>query len=163
MGDIEMNSYDFYVKNFPYIKYSIEKKYKLQTNNILLVIFYDNLLYKKYLSIKKECDFIKFLLNKFSETENIGECKHFNNEDYGVFIICGNLDQTIDIVINDIFGENNNLDKKQLESIGILDGMKDNSDFYITLLQINFFDSEGAMNFKFNELIRDYSNEQNDK
>ena len=158
-----MNSYDFYVKNFPYIKYSIEKKYKLQTNNILLVIFYDNLLYKKYLSIKKECDFIKFLLNKFSETENIGECKHFNNEDYGVFIICGNLDQTIDIVINDIFGENNNLDKKQLESIGILDGMKDNSDFYITLLQINFFDSEGAMNFKFNELIRDYSNEQNDK
>ena len=158
-----MNSYDFYVKNFPYINYSIEKKYKLQTNNILLVIFYDNLLYKKYLSIKKDCDFIKFLLNKFSETENIGECNHFNNEDYGVFIICGNLDQTIDIVINDIFGKKNNLDKKQLESIGILDGMKDNSDFYITLLQINFFDSEGAMNFKFNELIRDYSNEQNDK
>ena len=159
MGDIEMNSYDFYVKNFPYIKYSIEKKYKEQTNNIMLIIFYDCLLYKKYINIQKDYDFIKYFQEKFSETEYCGECKHYNSEEYGVFIICGNLEETVDIVINNIFGKD--LDKNQLESIGIIEGMKDNSNFYISLLQINFFDSEGAMNFKFNELIREYSNEQN--
>ena len=155
-----MNSYDFYVKNFPYIRYIIEKKYINQTFNILLVIFYDYNLYEKYLSIQKDRDFIKYFQKKFAETEHCGEYKHFNNKDYGVFIICGNLDESIDIVINDIFGEKSKINKKELESIGVVDTMKTDSNFYISLIQINFFDSEGAMNFKFNELIREYSDEK---
>ena len=146
------NSYDFYVKNFPFIKYLIDEKYIERTDKILLVIFYDHELYKKYLE-KKDDDFMQLLIDKFND------CETYNNEQYGVFIICGDLRETIDLVINDVFSEKKGLKKNELESIGVINGNKSNHNFYISLLQIYFFDSTGTMNFKFKEIKNEFSNE----
>ena len=143
------NSYDFYVKNFPYIKYLIDEKYVERTDKILLIIFYDNELYKKYLEIKKD-DFIQLLIDKFND------CETYNNEEDGVFIICGDLSETIDLVVNDVFSEKKGLNKKELESIGVLTVNKSSHNFYISLLQIYFFDSTGTMTFKFKELKNEF-------
>ena len=147
-----MNSYDFYVKNFPFIKYSIDNKYKNQNDNIMLIIFYDYELYCKYKEIHINDDFIQLLKGKFIDIED------YNNEELGVFIICGDLVETVDLVINDVFSEKKGLSEKELETLGIISGNKSKQSFYITLLQINFFDSVGSMKFKFNEIKNDYSN-----
>ena len=146
-----MASYDFYNKNFPTIKFSIDKKFDVRTNNILLVIFYDNFLYEKYKNIKNDFDFINLLKTNFIES------KEYNNENIGVFIICGNLRQTIDFVINEIFVKGRELTKKELDSIGIKNGMKSNSNFYVNLIQIIFFESQGTMLSKFNQLENDFN------
>ena len=148
-----MNSYDFYAKNFPYIKYSIEDKYKNQTDLIMFVIFYDNELYCKYKEIHKNDDFMELLKEKF-----IG-FQVYNNEEMGVFIICGDLVETVDLVINDVFSEKKGLSQKEMESIGIYNGKKTNQSFYISLVQINFFDSTGSMSFKFRDIKNDFSND----
>ena len=148
----DMNSYDFYVKNFPFIKYSIEDKYKNQTDNIMLVIFYDNDLYCKYKEIHEEDDFILLLKYKFIDFDD------YNNEELGVLIMCGDLVQTVDLVINDVFSEKKGLTEKELESIGIINGNKSRQSFYINLVQINFFDSKGAMSFKFKDIKNGFSN-----
>ena len=146
-----MTSYDFYNKNFPTIKFSIDKKFDGRTNNILLLIFYDNFLYEKYKNIKNDFDFINLLKTNFIES------KEYNNENIGVFIICGNLRQTIDFVINEIFVKGRELTKKELDSIGIKNGMKSNSNFYVNLIQIIFFESQGTMLSKFNQLENDFN------
>ena len=155
MVDKEINSYDFYVKNFPYIKYSIDDKFKNQTNNILLVIIYDQPLYEKYIEIKKENDFKELIKNEFMESE----C--YNNEDEGVFLICGDLVENVDLIINNVFGKERKLEKEELKSIGIDEGMKNSYNFYISLIKIHFFYSKGEMSFKFNEIKRQLSNEDN--
>ena len=147
-----MNSYDFYVKNFPFIKYNIEEKYKNQTDNIMFIIFYDNELYCKYKKIKNDDDFVELLKEKFIDFQI------YNNEELGVFIICGDVVQTVDLIINDVFSEKKGLSDKELESIGIISGNKSKQSFYISLVQINFFDSIGSMSFKFREIQNDFSN-----
>ena len=99
----EINSYEFYVKNFPFIKTMIDEKYLQHTQHILLVIFYDNMLYKKYIQFKGENNFKLLIQNKFTDIEL------YDNEEYGVFVIGGDLINTIDLVINDIFIENRSL------------------------------------------------------
>ena len=151
MDDSEvMTSYEFYNKNFQYIKYNIDEKFKDRTNNILIVIFYDNFLYEKYKTIKNKFDFIQLLNDNFLDSEK------YNNGDIGVFIICGNLIKTIDLVINEIFGKQGELNKKELDSIDIMEGMKSNSNFYINLIQIIFFESQGTMLTKFSQLESEF-------
>ena len=146
-----MNSYDFYVKNFPFIKYNIEEKYKNQTDRIMFIIFYDNELYCKYKKIHKNDDFIELIKGKFIDFQI------YNNGELGVFIICGDLVQTVDLVINDVFSEKKGLSDKELESIGIISGNKSKQSFYISLVQINFFDTTGSMSFKFRDIQNDFS------
>ena len=150
MVEKEINSYDYYVKNFPFIKFMLDKECLKHTNKILIVIFYDHSLYKKYLSIKKDCDFVKLIQDEFMEYE------HYINEDDGVFIICGNLARSIDLVINNVFGEKRKLTTKELESIDVINGNKTNNNFYVSLLQIYFFESKADMSFKFNEIKNQY-------
>ena len=115
------------------------------------MIFYDNFLYEKYKNIKNDFDFINLLKTNFIES------KEYNNENIGVFIICGNLRQTIDFVINEICVKGRELTKKELDSIGIKNGMKSNSNFYVNLIQIIFFESQGTMLSKFNQLENDFN------
>ena len=155
MANDELNSYEFYVKNFPYIKYSIDGKYINQDMNVLLIIFYDNDLYQKYLEIKKENDFIKLFKYSFSDYEI------YNSEQYGVFIIKGNLLHPIDFIINDIFGEKRKLNNEELELLNIDKIMKNDYCFYITMLKMYFFETKGMMDFKFKQIKNNYIDDDN--
>ena len=154
MEDEELNSYDFYVTNFDYIKYLIDERHKNVKNNIILIIFYDVELYKKYIKIKLENDFKRLIWQKMEE------CEFCSNEDDGVFIIYGNLTNTIDIVINDVFGEKRRLSEKECESIGILPNSKTPNTFYISLLQIIFCGSKAEMKHKFEIIKNKFLNEE---
>ena len=152
MEEKDINSYTFYCKNFLYIKNIINEKYINQLDKVMLIVFYDNDLYKQYLKLRKDDDFIIKLKEKFSNDSDF-----YNNEEEGVFIICGGIEETIDIIINGIFNGENPLNKKELESINILEGKKTNKFFYITMIQILFFKTEGNMSFHFKELQNKYS------
>ena len=154
MDEIEMNSYSFYIKNFDYIKYSIEEKFVYKMDKIMLVVYYDHDLYKKYLKFRKNEDFIIKLKEKFST-----DAKTYNNEEVGVFVICGEITETIDLVIEKAFCRANSLTKEELESIDVIGNNKSNNLFYISILRIIFFDSDGNMNFKFKEFKKAFSNE----
>ena len=151
MANEEINSYEFYVKNFPYIKYMLDEKYKEHDKNILLIIFYDNDLYQKYLNLKKENDFIKLIQNYFNDAEI------YNNDEYGVFMIQGDIIVTIDLIINNIFGENRRLQEKEIKNLEFDPIMKNDYCFYISLIKIYFFHDKGKMIFKFNEIKSNYS------
>ena len=155
MVDEEINSYDFYTKSFPYIKLMIDEKYINHKNNILLIIFYDNELYQKYLNLRKDNNFMKFLQNKFNNAEI------YNNEEYGVFMIQGDLTKNIHSIINDIFGEERELTEQELKNINIDFVKKNEFCFYITMIKIYFFEDKGKLIFKFNEIKSSYSNEDN--
>ena len=149
-----LKAYEFYVKNFPYIKYSIEKTLINKTDNILLIIFYDVPLYKKYLEMKNDNDFKVLLGGKFFDNEI------YNNEDEGVYIIYGDICETIDLVINNVFGKNRKLDQKELKNIGIDNEMKNSHNFYVSLIKIIFCDSKGEMVFKFNEIKKQFTEDE---
>ena len=155
MVDEEINSYDFYTKSFPYIKLMIDEKYINHKNNILLIIFYDNELFQKYLNLRKDNNFMKFLQNKFNNAEI------YNNEEYGVFMIQGDLTKNIHSIINDIFGEERELTEQELKNINIDFVKKNEFCFYITMIKIYFFEDKGKLIFKFNEIKSSYSNEDN--
>ena len=150
----EICSFDFYVKNFPFIKYLIDEKYLSNKSNVMLIIFYDYSLYQKYVKIKKDCDFMKLIENNFNNSES------FNSKEDGVYIICGDLFQTIDEIINDVFGEKSCLNEKELNSIDVIKGNKTNNTFYISLLKIYYFNSKGTMSFKYYDIKSQYSNEK---
>ena len=154
MADEEINSYDFYVKNFSYIKYMLDEKYINHDKNILLIIFYDNNLYKKYLNLRKENDFIKLIQNYFNDVEI------YNNEEYGVFMIQGDITVSIDLIINNIFGESRSLEEEEMKNLEIDYIMKNKYCFYVSLIKIYFFNDKGKMIFKFNEIKSNYSNEE---
>ena len=154
MAEEEINSYDFYVKNFSYIKYMIDEKYINHDKNILLIIFYDNDLYKKYLNLRKENDFTKLIQNYFNDVEI------YNNEEYGVFMIQGDITVSIDLIINNIFGESRSLEEEELKNLEIDYIMKNKYCFYVSLIKIYFFNDKGKMIFKFNEIKSNYSNEE---
>ena len=154
MADEEINSYDFYVKNFSYIKYMLDEKYINHDKNILLIIFYDNNLYKKYLNLRKENDFMKLVQNYFNDVEI------YNNEEYGVFMIQGDITVSIDLIINNIFGESRSLEEEELKNLEIDYIMKNKYCFYVSLIKIYFFNDKGKMVFKFNEIKSNYSNEE---
>ena len=154
MAEEEINSYDFYVKNFSYIKYMLDEKYINHDKNILLIIFYDNNLYKKYLNLRKENDFIKLIQNYFNDVEI------YNNEEYGVFMIQGDITVSIDLIINNIFGESRSLEEEELKNLEIDYIMKNKYCFYVSLIKIYFFNDKGKMIFKFNEIKSNYSNEE---
>ena len=124
-GKEELISFDFYVKNFPFIKYLIDEKYLTNKSYVMIIIFYDYSLYLKYIKKKKDCNFMELIENNFNEKQN------FNSKEDGVYIICGDLSQTIDEIINDVFGEKRNLNEKELNSIGVIKGNKANNTFYI--------------------------------
>ena len=149
----ELISFDFYVKNFPFIKYLIDEKYLTNKSYVMIIIFYDYSLYQKYVKIKKDCDFMELMEKNFIDRQN------FNSKEDGVYIICGYLLQTIDEIINDVFGEKRNLNEKELNSIDVIKGNKTDNTFYISLLKIYFFNSQGTMRFKYNDIISQYSNE----
>ena len=155
MVDEEINSYDFYTKSFPYIKLMIDEKYINHKNNILLIIFYDNELFQKYLNLRKDNNFMKFLQNKFNNAEI------YNNEEYGVFMIQGDLTKNIHSITNDIFGEERELTEQELKNINIDFVKKNEFCFYITMIKIYFFEDKGKLIFKFNEIKSSYSNEDN--
>ena len=152
-GKEELISFDFYVKNFPFIKHLIDEKYLTNKSNVMIIIFYDYSLYLKYIKKKKDCNFMELIENNFNEKQN------FNSKEDGVYIICGDLSQTIDEIINDVFGEKRNLNEKELNSIGVIKGNKANNTFYISLLKIYFFNTKGSMHFKYKDIISQYSNE----
>ena len=154
MAKEEINSYDFYVKNFSYIKYMLDEKYINHDKNILLIIFYDNDLYKKYLNLRKENDFTKLIQNYFNDVEI------YNNEEYGVFMIQGDITVSIDLIINNIFGESRSLEEEELKNLEIDYIMKNKYCFYVSLIKIYFFNDKGKMIFKFNEIKSNYSNEE---
>ena len=154
MAEEEINSYDFYVKNFSYIKYMLDEKYINHDKNILLIIFYDNDLYKKYLNLRKENDFTKLIQNYFNDVEI------YNNEEYGVFMIQGDITVSIDLIINNIFGESRSLEEEELKNLEIDYIMKNKYCFYVSLIKIYFFNDKGKMIFKFNEIKSNYSNEE---
>ena len=154
MAEEEINSYDFYVKNFSYIKYMLDEKYINHDKNILLIIFYDNDLYKKYLNLRKENDFTKLIQNYFNDVEI------YNNEEYGVFMIQGDITVSIDLIINNIFGESRSLEEEELKNLKIEYIMKNKYCFYVSLIKIYFFNDKGKMIFKFNEIKSNYSNEE---
>ena len=154
MAEEEINSYDFYVKNFSYIKYMLDEKYINHDKNILLIIFYDNDLYKKYLNLRKENDFTKLIQNYFNDVEI------YNNEEYGVFMIQGDITVSIDLIINNIFGESRSLEEEELKNLEIDYIMKNKYCFYVSLIKIYFFNDKGKMIFKFNEIRSNYSNEE---
>ena len=155
MVEEEINSYDFYVKNFPYIKFMLDEKHINQDKNILLIIFYDNDLYKKYLNYKKNNDFIKLIQNYFKDFEI------YNNEEDGIFLIKGDIFISIDLIINNIFREDGCLTDKELDNLGIESIMKNDYCFYISLIKMYFYDTKGKMNFKFNSIKSNYSIENN--
>ena len=149
----ELISFDFYVKNFPFIKHLIDEKYLENKSNVMIIIFYDYSLYQKYNKIKKDCDFMELIEQYFFEKQM------FNSKEEGVYIICGDLTRTIDIIINDVFGEKRNLNEKELSSIDVIKGLKTDNTFYISLLKIYFFNTKGTMDFKYKDIISQYSNE----
>ena len=155
MVDEEINSYDFYTKSFPYIKLMIDEKYINHKNNILLIIFYDHELFQKYLNLRKDNNFMKFLQNKFNNAEI------YNNEEYGDFMIQGDLTKNIHSIINDIFGEERELTEQELKNINIDFVKKNEFCFYITMIKIYFFEDKGKLIVKFNEIKTSYSNEDN--
>ena len=155
MANEEINSYEFYVKNFPNIKFMLDEKHLNQDKNIILIIFYDNDLYQNYLKLKKENDFIKLLKLNFIDVNA------FNSEEYGVFMISGDILHRIDLIINNIFNEKGKLNKEELELLEVDKVMKNDFCFYISMIKIIFFDSKGNMSFKFNEIKSNYSNEDN--
>ena len=108
MANEEINSYEFYVKNFPNIKFMLDEKHLNQDKNIILIIFYDNDLYQNYLNLKKENDFIKLLKLNFIDVNA------FNSEEYGVFMISGDILHRIDLIINNIFNEKGKLSKEEI-------------------------------------------------
>ena len=155
MANEEINSYEFYVKNFPNIKFMLDEKYLNQDKNIILIIFYDTDLYQKYISLKKEDDFIKLL--KF----NFIDANVFNSEEYGVFMISGDIMHRIDLIINETFNEKRGLNNGELDLLGVDKVMKNDFCFYITIIKIIFFDSKGSMSFKFNEIKNNFSAQDN--
>ena len=155
MANEEINSYEFYVKNFPNIKFMLDEKHLNQDKNIILIIFYDNDLYQNYLKLKKENDFIKLLKLNFIDINA------FNSEEYGVFMISGDILHRIDLIINNIFNEKGKLNKEELELLEVDKVMKNDFCFYISMIKIIFFDSKGSMSFKFKEIKSNYSDEDN--
>ena len=150
MANSEINSYEFYVKSFPFIKCMIDEKYIYHTHNVLLIIFYDVELYKKYISKRKANDFIELIKQKFLDYQI------YNNEEYGVFIIGGDLLYSIDLIVKNVFIHEKNLEKDELVDLGIEEIAKSNSCFYITMIKVYFFDTKGTMSFKFNEIKNNY-------
>ena len=132
----------------------IDEKYINHDKNILLIIFYDNDLYKKYLNLRKENDFMKLIQNYFNDVEI------YNNEEYGVFMIQGDITVSIDLIINNIFGESRSLEEEELKNLEIDYIMKNKYCFYVSLIKIYFFNDKGKMIFKFNEIKSNYSNEE---
>ena len=57
----EMNSYNFNVASFDSIKYMIEEQFIYQIDNLMIVIFYDNELYGKYLKLREREKFTEKL------------------------------------------------------------------------------------------------------
>ena len=155
MANEEINSYEFYVKNFPNIKFMLDEKHLNQDKNIILIIFYDNDLYQNYLKLKKENDFIKLLKLNFIDVNA------FNSEEYGVFMISGDILHRIDLIINNIFNEKGKLNKEELELLEVDKVMKNDFCFYISMIKIIFFDSKGSMSFKFNEIKNNFSAQDN--
>ena len=121
---------------------------------IKIIIFYDNDLYKKYLNLRKENDFMKLVQNYFNDVEI------YNNEEYGVFMIQGDITVSIDLIINNIFGESRSLEEEELKNLEIDYIMKNKYCFYVSLIKIYFFNDKGKMVFKFNEIKSNYSNEE---
>ena len=121
---------------------------------IKIIIFYDNDLYKKYLNLRKENDFMKLIQNYFNDVEI------YNNEEYGVFMIQGDITVSIDLIINNIFGESRSLEEEELKNLEIDYIMKNKYCFYVSLIKIYFFNDKGKMVFKFNEIKSNYSNEE---
>ena len=132
----------------------LDEKYINHDKNILLIIFYDNDLYKKYLNLRKENDFTKLIQNYFNDVEI------YNNEEYGVFMIQGDITVSIDLIINNIFGESRSLEEEELKNLEIDYIMKNKYCFYVSLIKIYFFNDKGKMIFKFNEIKSNYSNEE---
>ena len=155
MANEEINSYEFYVKNFPYIKFMLDEKHLNQDKNILLIIFYDHDLYEKYKTRNNGNDFIKLLKFNFIDADV------FNSEEYGIFMISGDVVHPIDLIINEIFNEKRKLNKEELDLLGVDEVMKNNFCFYISMIKISFFDSKGSMKFKFDEIKNNYSDQDN--
>ena len=155
MANEEINSYEFYVKNFPNIKFMLDEKHLNQDKNIILIIFYDNDLYQKYFNLKREHDFKKLLKYNFIDAVD------FNSDEYGVYMISGDIKHGIDLIINEVFNEKRKLNKEELELLEVDKVMKNDFCFYISMIKIIFFDSKGSMSFKFNEIKSNYSNEDN--
>ena len=101
--------------------------------NILIVIFYDNDLYHKYLKLREQEEFTE-KLKKF-----LGDVKSYNNKEFGILVICSDIAYPIHLIINEVFPEKNGLAEKVLESIGMVPLAKKNNSFYISTLQITFF------------------------
>ena len=152
MANEEINSYEFYVKNFPNIKFMLDEKHLNQDKNIILIIFYDNDLYQKYFNLKREHDFKKLLKYNFIDAVD------FNSDEYGVYMISGDIKHGIDLIINEVFNEKRKLNKEELELLEVDKVMKNDFCFYISMIKIIFFDSKGSMSFKFNEISSNYSN-----
>ena len=132
----------------------LDEKYLKHDQNILLIIFYDKDLYKKYLNLRKENDFTKLIQNYFNDVEI------YNNEEYGVFMIQGDITVSIDLIINNIFGESRSLEEEEMKNLEIDYIMKNKYCFYVSLIKIYFFNDKGKMIFKFNEIKSNYSNEE---
>ena len=150
----EMNSYNFNVANFDSIKYMIEEQFIYQIDNVMIVIFYDNELYGKYLKLREQEKFTEKLKKKFSS-----DSKTYINENLGIFAICGEIADPIHLVVNEIFPQEKGLTEEELKSIGVVPLFKSASLFYITILQIKFFASRGEMVSEFKDLIEAYSDE----
>ena len=149
---IEMNSYNFNVRSFDNIRYSIDAQFLYQIDNIMIVIDYDNDLYRKHLKNWKQEEFAEKLKKNFC-----GDAKTYINEELGIFIICGDIEYPIHLVINEVFRHENGLTDEELISIGIFPVFKSDSLFYITMLQIKFFVSTEEMVSKFEELKKAFS------
>ena len=101
--------------------------------------------------MRKENDFIKLIQNYFNDSEI------YNNKEYGVFMIQGDIIVTIDLIINNIFGESRKLKEKEIKDSEIDPIMKNDYCFYISLIKIYFFHHKIKMIFKFNEIKSNYS------
>ena len=145
------NTYDFYIKNFPYIKFLIDNQQLKQTNNLIIIIFYDYNLYKKYIEIKTDKDFMILLKNEFKTYND------FNDQQNGIYMISGNLYRSVDLVIKNCFLGEGQLTKNELKNINIIDGMKDSKDFYISLLRIQYYETEAQMKNIFENIKKQYS------
>ena len=101
------------------------------------------------------------MIRSFRLKLNFIDVNAFNSEEYGVFMISGDILHRIDLIINNIFNEKGKLNKEELELLEVDKVMKNDFCFYISMIKIIFFDSKGSMSFKFNEIKSNYSNEDN--
>ena len=75
-------------------------------------------------------------------------------------MIQGDITVSIDLIINNIFGESRSLEEEELKNLEIDYIMKNKYCFYVSLIKIYFFNDKGKMIFKFNEIKSNYSNEE---